>query len=69
MAQDKMIIEILDDGTIKTTTDPISQPNHESAAQFVKTIARLADGVETVTKRQKQGHQFTGHSHGNKQNQ
>jgi hypothetical protein len=64
-----MTIEVLPDGTIKTTTDPISQPNHENAAQFVKTIARLARGVETVTKRQKQGHQFTGHAHGNKQSQ
>jgi hypothetical protein len=41
---DKITIEILDDGTIKTSTDAISGANHMNAEQFLKEIGRLAGG-------------------------
>jgi hypothetical protein len=48
---DKMTIEILADGTIKTTTDPISAANHDNAERFLKTIADLAGGETKRVKR------------------
>lgn len=44
-------IEILEDGTIKTTTDPISGPNHQSAESFMRTITSLAGGAVSRIKR------------------
>ena len=58
-AFDEMKIEILADGTIKTTTDPISAPNHANADAFVKTMNQLAGGEVTVEKR----HDSHGHTH------
>ena len=54
---DTMKIEILDDGTIKTTTDPISPANHQSAEQFLKQVTAFAGGDVS---RQRRGH---GHHH------
>jgi hypothetical protein len=48
---DKIEIEILDNGTIKTTTDKISMPNHASAEQFLLGIARDLGGEVTRTRR------------------
>jgi hypothetical protein len=48
---DNMEIEILEDGTIKTTTDAISGPNHSNASEFLNFISRMAGGEETRTKR------------------
>jgi hypothetical protein len=48
---DNMEIEILEDGTIKTTTDAISGPNHANAEEFLRFISRMAGGEETRTKR------------------
>lgn len=46
---DKMQIEILPDGTIKThTANFISKSNHDNAAGFIRAIAQLAGG-ETTT--------------------
>ncbi len=56
MANDVLKIEILDDGTIKVTTDEISAANHASADKFVTFLARLAGGATTVTKRTKHAH-------------
>jgi hypothetical protein len=56
---DEMRIEILPDGTIKTTTDPISPANHQSADAFVNELARLTGGATTKAKR---GHSHT-HTH------
>lgn len=50
-------IEILPDGTIKSTTDPISGPNHQSAENFMRTLTALTAGEATRTAR---GH---GHAH------
>lgn len=38
---DVMRIEILPDGTIKTTTDKVSAPNHANAEGFSRELARL----------------------------
>jgi len=59
---DTMKITILDDGTIKTETDPISGPNHQSAEAFLKDVTTLAGG--TVGRQRKAGstHQ---HQHAN----
>ena len=50
-ATDTIAIEILDDGTIKVTTDPISGPNHLNAEQFLRLLAELAGGETTRTRR------------------
>lgn len=59
MKFDNMVIEILEDGTIKTTTDPISGANHQNAEAFLKEVGRLAGG-ETMRQRRSDRH---GHSH------
>jgi len=56
---DKMIIEVLEDGTIKTTTDKVSAPNHMNAEAFLRETARLAGGP---TER-KHKHGGTAHTH------
>jgi hypothetical protein len=47
MNADTMTIEILPDGTIKTTTDPVSPANHDSAERFIKAMSILAAGKTT----------------------
>jgi hypothetical protein len=47
MNADTMTIEILPDGTIKTTTDPVSPANHDSAERFIKAMSVLAGGETT----------------------
>jgi hypothetical protein len=42
---DTMKIEILKDGTIKTTTDAISPANHDNAEEFLAAMARLSGGA------------------------
>jgi hypothetical protein len=61
---DTLKVEILEDGTIKTTSDAVSAANHESAEQFLKGIARLAGGETTRESRKdvKHGHVHS-HSH------
>jgi hypothetical protein len=51
MKTDNIQIEILDDGTIKITTDPISGANHTNAEGFLREIANLAGGETTREKR------------------
>ena len=59
---DKLKIEILEDGTIKTTSDAVSMPNHANAEQFLREMARLSGG--TTTRKDRQGHSHThGHEH------
>lgn len=48
---DTMQIEILPDGTIKTTTDRVSQPNHQSADAFLREVGRLAGGNTVIKPR------------------
>jgi len=49
MEIDKLVIEILEDGTIKTTTDEVGTANHDNAEQFLRAMARLAGGETTTT--------------------
>lgn len=67
MEIDTLNIEILEDGTIKTTSDAVSAANHENAEQFLKAMARLAGGETTREARKdvKHGHAHT-HSHHHK---
>ncbi len=58
---DIMKIEILPDGTIKTTTDPISGPNHQSAEDFLRALTALTGG-EATRQARGQGHTHT-HEH------
>ena len=55
---DKISIEILADGTIKSETSKISGPNHQNAEAFMKYLAELTGGE---TKRTRRGHT---HVHG-----
>lgn len=56
---DTLQIEILPDGTVKTTTDPISMQNHQSAEAFLKGVTALTGGAVT---RQARGNKHT-HTH------
>jgi hypothetical protein len=53
-------IEILPDGTIKSSTDSVSQANHSAADKFFSVLRDLAGGV--FSRKQKVGHV---HTHGN----
>ncbi len=61
---DTLTIEILEDGTIKTTSDAVSAANHESAEQFLRAMARLAGGETTREARRDVKH---GHIHSHAQ--
>lgn len=58
-SNDKIEIEILDSGTVRTSTDKISPANHMSAERFLMNIQGVMGGKVTI--RQKLG---TPHSHG-----
>lgn len=60
---DTLNIEILEDGTIKTTTDAVSGANHANAEQFLKYMATLAGG-ETDRQRRADAHHHHHHHHG-----
>ena len=62
MEIDKLVIEILQDGTIKTTTDDIGAVNHDNAEQFLRAMARLAGG-ETTRRRRTDAKPSHAHSH------
>jgi hypothetical protein len=63
MADDKIQIEILEDGTIKVITDPISGPNHVSAEAFLRQMAQLAGGTTTRERRKDVHRHDHGHTH------
>lgn len=65
MEMDTLTIEILEDGTIKTTSDVVSAANHENAEQFLRSMARLAGGESTREARTDVNH---GHVHTHVQN-
>lgn len=58
---DKIEIEILEDGTIKTSTDKVSMANHSSAEGFLKFVGRLCGGL---VQRVRKGGKHHGHAHG-----
>lgn len=45
MNSDKLTIEILPDGTLKSSADGISAANHDNAENFLRNIGRLAGGI------------------------
>lgn len=48
---DRFIVDILDDGTIKTTTDKVSAANHGNADNFIREMFRLAGGPVEIKHR------------------
>jgi len=44
MGNDQLEIEIMEDGTIKTTTGRISAANHKNADEFMAMMARMTGG-------------------------
>lgn len=62
MALDTFKVEILGDGSIKVTTDPISPANHMNAEALLTNIARLAGG-ETKRERRPDAHTHSHHHH------
>ena len=53
MATDDIVVEILEDGTIKYVTDAVSGPNHSTAEAMLREAARLAGGETTRQARTK----------------
>ena len=69
MKQDVIEIEILEDGTIKTSTDRVSMANHQNAEGFLRSMSTLAGGmwkqVRKIGARLAHGHSHEhGHEHG-----
>jgi len=67
---DKMVIEIMPDGTIKTTTDEVSPANHDNAEGFLRAMSQLAGGETVREARGEHAHEHhhrhedgTSHSH------
>jgi hypothetical protein len=57
-------IEILEDGTIKISTDKVSMANHTNAEGFLREIVSAAGGeVKRTKKAQGQMHDHDGHFH------
>jgi len=56
---DKIDIEILEDGTIRFSTNAVSKKNHASADEFMAEIEKLCGGARIVEKRK----QKYAHSH------
>jgi len=58
--------EILDDGTIKFTTDGIPNEHHEAADEFLDEVEKIMGGART-TKQRRAGHvhahEKAGHEH------
>ena len=44
-------IEVLEDGTIKFTTDQVSEANHLSADEFLNEVCEAAGGKRTTEQR------------------
>lgn len=61
---DKFTIEVLEDGTVKTTTDKISAPNHQSAEHFMAMLAKFCGGPVTRVRRNEGLHHHHHHEHG-----
>jgi hypothetical protein len=73
MTNDKLTLEILQDGTIKSTADGISAANHDNAESFLRNVSTLAGGKVTRTlrtdlrpeelRRALEEHKKDGHTH------
>ncbi len=56
MDKDKIEIEILPDGTIKLSTDKVSDANHTNAENLLKAISELAGGSTDIKLKNMHGH-------------
>lgn len=66
---DKIQIEILEDGTIKVSTDRVSMPNHVNAEGFLRQMFALTGGEITRRAKHAASHVFgQSHSHSHDQN-
>ena len=64
MKEDTIFIEVLPDGTIRSTTPRISAANHSSASEFFKFLTRLTCGATSAKSRSKETHTHSSeHSH------
>lgn len=68
MEEDVIKIEILADGTLKSTTDVVSQANHLSCTRFFQYMQEIAGGQQTAEKRSDK-HTHTHHHHEHHQEQ
>jgi hypothetical protein len=60
---DALTIEVLADGTIRTSSDAVSGANHATAEAFLRELGRLTGG-EASRIRRKEGHTHAhGHAH------
>ena len=57
---DAFAIEILEDGTIKSSSGPVSPENHQGAEAFLKMLAALTGGA---TNRRARGDLAEAHRH------
>jgi len=63
---DKLTVDILSDGTVKVTTDPVSPANHANAEALLRDIARGCGGETSRTRRPNaigHVHSHEGHVH------
>jgi hypothetical protein len=60
---DKIDIEILDDGTLKISTDKVSMPNHAGAEALIREMVKAMGGEVKRTKKSGQLHEHDGHFH------
>lgn len=64
MTDDILNIEILDDGTIRSTTEmTISPANHDTAARFLRRVGELTGSGEGERKKLKRTHIHGGGQH------
>jgi hypothetical protein len=57
---DRILIQVLGDGLVKSTTDPVSPENHQSAEAFLKFLAANLGGEQSITAR---GNAHSAHHH------
>jgi hypothetical protein len=63
MAQEpEVMVEILEDGTIKIVTSKVSAANHLKAEKLLKDVTALSGGEVSKAKRKGVGHSHT-HNH------
>jgi len=61
---DRIKIQILDDGTIKSTTDAVSPENHENAEAFLTRLAKeTGSEIHRVNRGDAHVHHHHGHTH------
>ncbi len=61
MKADSMLVEILDDGSLKVSIDPVSAANHGSAENLLKKVIDSLGGEVTTT--HKHGKKMHSHTH------